>query len=181
MGPRTKIVLKITRRVKNQFWIFIGTSFYGFVLGFSGFLQILFFSIRKNSHKVNNGVPKNIMVFTYFHWFWADFSSNTADFRCTLDGCNFFHRHRRTTKVYIFEKYSTRSVDFWRLIHETNILGEHFRRISTIGWTQNPVFATNRTSPNWSEQGFDLLGLSHWVSVICTRRASARQRASVCA
>ena len=64
------------------------------------------------------------MVCTYFYWFWADFSSNATDSRCTLDGCNFFHRHRSIPKVYVFEKYSLRSLQKWALFRKIITLSE---------------------------------------------------------
>ena len=74
-------------------------------------------------------------------WFWLGFWSNPLkyhDLLLSLYLCNFFHRSHSPTKLYVFEKYSSRSLQKRCLFEKSGSLRIFTGMWSWLSWSKNP-------------------------------------------
>ena len=77
-------------------------------------------------------------LFWRFSWIWVRISEIFVDLLPSSTACNFFHRCRQPKKVYVFEKYSSRSLHFRCLFGETRNLTLSKNTIKFIEFHKNP-------------------------------------------
>ena len=93
---------------------------------------------------------------TRFHGFHENLIENLLIFaqtRWSSTGHNFFHRRRRLARLYIFEMYSSRSLQKYILLGVTDHSEKIYRGVKLAAWGENPD--SRSAPPHCKEQGLD--------------------------
>ena len=101
-------------------------------------LRALNYTLRSIDFQNFPNEINGLNLFWRFSWIWVRISEMFVDLLPSSRGCNFFHRCRQPKKVYVFEKYSSRSLHFRCLFSETRNLTPSNHTMKFIEFHKNP-------------------------------------------